>query len=131
VAGDGIASLHFGAMGGVSPTDTGPGGILGNMLRDGLVMPFSFVGTTLFLLAIFMTGVTLATGLSWLTLMDRTGALTLDLVGRLQTRFGHMREEKAARQLRQQRSEAVKEEQELKKTRTPPRRWRRCRARSR
>jgi S-DNA-T family DNA segregation ATPase FtsK/SpoIIIE len=121
VAGDGIASLHFGATGGVSPTDTGPGGILGNMLRDGLVTPFSFVGTTLFLLAIFMTGVTLATGLSWLTLMDRTGALTLDLVGRLQTRFGHMREEKAARQLRQQRSEAVKEEQELKKTRTPPR----------
>jgi len=121
LAGDGIASLHFSSAEGVFPTDSGPGGILGNVLRSSLVAPFSSNGATLFLLALFMTGVTLATGLSWLSLMDRVGRITLELAGRTRILFGQLREQNAARQLRQQRSEAVREEQELKKTRVPPR----------
>ena len=121
LAGDGIASLHFGSADEAFPTDSGPGGILGNVLSGSLVAPFSFIGASLFLLALFMTGVTLATGLSWLTLMDRVGRVTVEFAGRLHGWFGQLREQNAARQLRQQRSEAVKEEQELKKTRIPPR----------
>jgi S-DNA-T family DNA segregation ATPase FtsK/SpoIIIE len=121
MAGDGIASLHFGSADQTFPTDSGPGGILGNVLSGSLTAPFSFIGATLFMLALFMTGITLATGLSWLTLMDRVGRVTVELAGRLQELLGQLREQNAARQLRQQRSEAVKEEQELKKTRVPPR----------
>jgi S-DNA-T family DNA segregation ATPase FtsK/SpoIIIE len=121
LAGDGIASLHFGTAVEALPTDSGPGGILGNVLSGSLVAPFSFIGATLFLLALFMTGVTLATGLSWLALMDRVGRATVELASRAQTVFGRLREQNTARQLRLQRSEAVKEEQELKKTRVPPR----------
>jgi S-DNA-T family DNA segregation ATPase FtsK/SpoIIIE len=40
---------------------------------------FGPLGTTLLLLAFFLTGVTLFTGLSWLWLMDLTGRYTLDL----------------------------------------------------
>ena len=62
MAGCGLATLHFG-----SPTELplNPGGILGEVVGSTLVAPFSFVGATLFLLALFLTGVTLFTGLSW------------------------------------------------------------------
>ncbi|MBK9130859.1 MAG: DNA translocase FtsK 4TM domain-containing protein [Gammaproteobacteria bacterium] len=121
LAGDGIAALHFGLGHDPHPTDSGPGGILGSVLSTSLITPFSFIGTTLFLLALFMTGVTLATGLSWFALMDRVGAATMSLAGRLQDLIGQWREQQSVRELRQQRSEAVREEQELKKTRVPPR----------
>ncbi|MGE0371772.1 MAG: DNA translocase FtsK [Gammaproteobacteria bacterium] len=121
LAGDGIATLHFGPAHEAFPTDSGPGGILGSVLSGSLIAPFSFIGTTLFLLALFMTGITLATGLSWFALMDRLGAAAMDLAGRLQDYIAEWREENSVRQLRLQRSEAVKEEQELKKTRIPPR----------
>ncbi len=121
LAGDGIAALHFGLGHDPHPTDSGPGGILGSVLSGSLIAPFSFIGATLFLLALFMTGVTLTTGLSWFTLMDRVGAVTMTLAGRAQELVSQWREQRSARELRQQRSEAVKEEKELKKTRVPPR----------
>ncbi|MBK8162202.1 MAG: DNA translocase FtsK 4TM domain-containing protein [Gammaproteobacteria bacterium] len=121
LAGDGIATLHFGSAQEAYPTDSGPGGILGSVLSGSLIAPFSFIGTTLFLLALFMTGITLATGLSWFALMDRLGAAAMGVAGRLQDYIAERREENTVRQLRLHRSEAVKEEQELKKTRVPPR----------
>lgn len=53
------------------------GGLLGNIVSKGLVMLFSFIGATLFLLAFLFSGITLATGLSWFTVLDKTGQFTL------------------------------------------------------
>ncbi len=76
-AGCGLASLHLGVPAGYLTGSAG--GILGDIAGSSLVGAFSFVGGTLFLLALFLAGVTLATGLSWLGLLDLVGKLTLDL----------------------------------------------------
>jgi len=55
----------------------GYGGILGAMVAKGLVSLFNFVGAILFLLASFLVSMTLATGISWLNVIDNTGRMTL------------------------------------------------------
>jgi DNA segregation ATPase FtsK/SpoIIIE and related proteins len=77
-AGTGLASLHFDSAGSLPE---GAGGILGDVTGQPLVGTFSFLGATLFLLALLLASVTLLTGLSWFGLMDTMGRLTLTLLG--------------------------------------------------
>lgn len=72
MAGCGLSSLH-----GYSNASLYSGGYIGAGVSQGLVSLFSFMGATLLLLASLFCGVTLATGLSWLIVMDKTGRLTL------------------------------------------------------
>ena len=75
-AGTAISSMHF-----LHPAVQLPyyaGGILGSVIAEQLQQWFSFVGTTLILLTFFLIGITLFTGLSWLSLMDRIGALVVN-----------------------------------------------------
>ncbi len=67
IAGSGLAHLHM-----TAPTalPAGEGGILGQLVGGGLMKGFGFLGASLFLLALFLVAVTLATGLSWFRLMD-------------------------------------------------------------
>ncbi len=76
-AGGALATLHFGA-----PTELplNAGGILGEVVGNRLMELFSFVGATLLLVALFLTGVTLFTGLSWIWLADVVGGWTLAFV---------------------------------------------------
>lgn len=67
----GLASLHFTAHG--PNAAFASGGWVGTGVGLGLSTAFSFVGATLFLLAFFLSGVTLFTGISWLRLMDAVG----------------------------------------------------------
>jgi S-DNA-T family DNA segregation ATPase FtsK/SpoIIIE len=67
----GLAVMHFSGWTEGLPFSTG--GLLGDIVGKGLVSAFSFTGATIFLLALFLAGVTLFTGLSWLRLMDETG----------------------------------------------------------
>jgi S-DNA-T family DNA segregation ATPase FtsK/SpoIIIE len=53
------------------------GGLVGDILSTGLVPYFSQVGTTLLLLCFFCTGFTLLSGVSWLTIVDKLGALVI------------------------------------------------------
>lgn len=76
--GSGLATLHFSDPGSL-PLDSG--GIFGSLMSYGLVGVFNALGGTLFLLILFLTGFTLLTGLSWLSLMDTTGRYTLRLLG--------------------------------------------------
>src|SRR5690606_10812816 len=55
VAGCGLATLHFTGIEGTLPANAG--GILGDIVSSALVTPFSFIGTTLFLIALFLTGI--------------------------------------------------------------------------
>ncbi len=70
-----LAELHHG--GGVSGLPNGVGGILGSAVGGSVASAFSYVGSTLILLAVFLFGVTVFTDLSWLGLMDKTGRLSL------------------------------------------------------
>ncbi|HFD79436.1 MAG TPA: DNA translocase FtsK [Gammaproteobacteria bacterium] len=119
--GCGLATLHFSAAAGSLPLDAG--GVFGNLVGRNLEALFSFMGATLFLLALFLTGVTLFTGLSWLSLMDWTGKLTLQGIDWSLERLAAWKEAFASRRARREREEKVeakKEKQKLAK-RKPPR----------
>ena len=115
-AGCGLATLHFG-----SPTELplNAGGILGDVIGSGLVASFSFLGATLFLLALFLTGVTLFTGLSWLWLMDVVGRLSLEFASLTRSWVGAMREKWAAHKVKKDRQTTVKAEAKKVEQRKP------------
>lgn len=58
------------------------GGLVGDIMSTALVPNFSLVGTTLLLLCFFCTGFTLVSGISWLSIVDKLGAITI-LIGKL------------------------------------------------
>ena len=118
-AGCGLATLHIIAPTEALPAD--PGGILGDLMKSMLVTPFSFIGATLFLLTLFLVGITLTTGLSWFALMDRTGALTLHGLSRLRMAYWHVRDTWQGRRARLMRSDAIKEEKTRKQMSQPVR----------
>ncbi len=118
-AGAGLAFLHFDFRDAVLPLNAG--GILGDVVGRGLVSAFSFLGATLFLLALFLSGVTLFTGLSWLRVMDAVGNWTLGAGSRLRGMLSQVRESLLARRARQQRERVVKTEKAKVAKRPPPR----------
>ena len=79
IGGCGLARLHFLAGSGLPYEVRGAGGILGDAIGSGLLPVLGLTGCTLVLLAVFLIGITLFTGFSWLTAMDITGRLTLRL----------------------------------------------------
>ncbi len=120
-SGCGLATLHFHIEPGTLPLDAG--GVFGNLVGNNLAALFSFLGATLFLLALFLTGVTLFTGLSWLSLMDWTGKMTLLGVALAGEQFTQLRANIEARRARLEREETVAAKQEKFKSvpRKPPR----------
>jgi len=116
-AGCGLASLHFQA--GVLPLDAG--GVLGNVIGGNLAGALSHLGSTLFLLALFLTGATLFTGVSWLTVMDVTGRATLRLVALALALWDRLRDHVEGMRARRRRETQVVEVREKARTRTPPR----------
>jgi len=117
-AGCGLATLHFADR---APLPVDAGGILGNVIGSGLVGVFSSLGATLFLLALFLTGVTLFTSLSWVGLMDATGRWTLLLAARALGTVSWCRERWRARRARIEREEQVESEREKRERRKKPR----------
>ena len=53
------------------------GGVVGDVVASMLMPNFNFIGTILLLLCGLSTGLTLATGISWVTVADELGALTM------------------------------------------------------
>ena len=117
--GCGLATLHFAAS--TSSLPTNPGGILGDLVSSGLIHAVSSLGATLFLLALFLAGVTLFTSLSWLGVMDATGRLTLASIDLLRNTWDTLSVRREGRRARLQREEVVKVEQKRTEARPPPR----------
>ena len=100
VAGSGLAQMHFN---GPSQLPAQAGGVLGALIGGSLTRGFGFLGATLFLLALFLIAVTLATGLSWFKVMDAIGRGLLTLVGWIRDRSRRADDWTAARQARVER----------------------------
>jgi len=117
VASCGLTTLHWqpGAL------RQSAGGVVGSVVGGGLVAGLDFLGATLVMLAAWMAGLSLAFGVSWLTIMDRLGALTWAAIGRLRTRSAAARDAAEGRERRQARKEAMESEQKKSATRAPPR----------
>ena len=116
--GCGLATLHRQAHGAL-PLDAG--GIFGNLIGDNLANAFSPLGATVFLLALFLTGFTLFTGLSWLTVMDTTGRYTLLVVSYFHALVRRGRDLYHGYRARKAREVQVRAERARKRTRKPPR----------
>lgn len=119
VGGAGLASMHFSAI--LFPLPLTAGGLLGNVIAQGLVAAFSFLGATLLLLSLFLTGFSLFSGMSWLWLMDATGGVSLNIWNGLLARIEFFRETRAGRKARKARQETVKIEKKKAETRAKPR----------
>jgi S-DNA-T family DNA segregation ATPase FtsK/SpoIIIE len=75
LSGTGLASLHFTEFVGQLPATSG--GILGQAVSAAALSAFNPIGSTLILLALFLSGLTVFTGISWLKLMDFIGMCVL------------------------------------------------------
>ncbi len=71
------------------------GGVIGDVIRDSMLPFFNYTGTTLFLLAALLTGITLFTGISWLTVIDLIGATAVAGVFWLRDKFLQRQQNKA------------------------------------
>ncbi len=76
LSGAALVHLHLAGLGGVLPLDGG--GILGAMTGSTLLGLFNLPGSTLILFTLFLVGISICTGLSWIGLVDATGRVTLN-----------------------------------------------------
>jgi len=81
ISGSAIFYLHILRLQVELPGSTG--GVLGQEVGDALLIVLGNSGATLLLLAIFLAGITLFTGLSWIALLDLVGKFTLLSCNRL------------------------------------------------
>ena len=75
ISGSAIFYLHILRLQVELPGSTG--GVLGQEIGDALLIVLGNSGATLLLLAVFLAGITLFTGLSWIALLDFVGKFTL------------------------------------------------------
>jgi S-DNA-T family DNA segregation ATPase FtsK/SpoIIIE len=97
------------------------GGILGQLVGHSLFRGFGPVGGNLFLLALLLVSITLATGLSWLAVMDRIGQGVLALGPLFRRRTQQASDWQQARAMRGEREEVRKFDSELRAKRPPVR----------
>ncbi|TVS16847.1 MAG: DNA translocase FtsK [Gammaproteobacteria bacterium] len=114
-----LADLHIAAVGVDLPS--GSGGILGWWLADGTHATLGLTGGTLLMLAIFLLGITLFTGLSWFALAEAIGegamALVVAVRDRVQAMANARRERVAARAEQRRRRQRIEVEVERKQSR--------------
>jgi len=87
----------------------GAGGVLGELVGNGFIPIFGASGTTLLLLAVLLTGITLFTGLSWLLIIDKLGAVALYVMTHIARWLKETKEAFASKQAKQKRAETFKE----------------------
>jgi S-DNA-T family DNA segregation ATPase FtsK/SpoIIIE len=76
----GLASLHLRVMPGTVPDAGTAGGLVGVHVSQFLIRAFGVTGGHLFMAALLLAGVMLATGVSWLTILDEVGSVTLKVL---------------------------------------------------
>lgn len=117
-----LASLHFVTEQGILPLDGG--GILGRWIGDGMASALGVLGSTLLLLSIFLAGITVFTGLSWISLMDLIGDSLLKSFEFIQSKvraYLELREEKKEGEIaRETREKAVQADTKKKQSRKQP-----------
>ncbi len=121
LAGTAIAGLNFNDPA-VQPSYTS-GGVFGSIVGDALFHAFNALGTTLILLALFLTGFTLFTGLSWFRLMEQIGEKVLNGMSFISTRWQEFKERRSEKkeyeEKKETRKKAIEVAKEKRETRTP------------
>jgi len=97
------------------------GGVLGNVVGEGLSEVFNTLGATVIMVALLLTGITLFTQLSWLGLMDTTGRYTLETLARLRALGRRLMLHAVGRKARQERETLIETEKQKIAGRPKPR----------
>ena len=117
ISGCALSSLHFSVAPGAMPLDAG--GILGQIAGNYFSQGLGFVGATVMHLALFLAGLTLFTGLSWLALIDNVGKYTLLLIEKLIDRYYLMRDKVEGSRNRSEREQVFQVQQKRQEKRKP------------
>ncbi|MBS0456377.1 MAG: DNA translocase FtsK 4TM domain-containing protein [Proteobacteria bacterium] len=121
IATTGLGSLRFGTA--IARMTAGGGGILGNTVAHGLRGSFGEFGANLFLSALLLAAITLATGISWIAVMDAIGRGVVGSLHFLGTVFGrsvqHADEWQHARAAKVEREAVRREDSERRAKREP------------
>lgn len=112
LGGCGLAWGHIQAGASLPHEVRGAGGILGDAFGSALFAIGGHLGSTLVLLFLFITGITLYTGFSWLRFMDRVGHKTLLWISLARNFMNDFKVHSQGRQARREREVVIKEEQE-------------------
>ncbi len=122
IGGAGLATRYFS-----DPSDQPSylsGGVIGELFEHSLTANFSPSGSSLFLIVLFLIGVTLFTGLSWFRVMDKLGAWTLHAtqwsVATLMSKREQWQNDRAIASAREEREQIVQVERERLKERKAP-----------
>ncbi len=118
MASTGLSYMHLMPPAGTMPA--GGGGVIGDVIASPLREITGLLGSTLFLFAMTLVGITLFTGLSWFHVMDVTGRITLNLVDWVVGSVVSMRDWFAGRRARAKRDEVRKTDQVKRKGRQAP-----------
>jgi S-DNA-T family DNA segregation ATPase FtsK/SpoIIIE len=110
----GLAHLHTMPPAGSMPARGG--GIIGAQVATPLAEVAGLLGSTLFLLALLLVGLTLFAGISWFRVMDATGKYTLQGIAWLSGSLADMRDWLAGRRAKAQRVEVRKADEVRQKT---------------
>ncbi len=116
IGGTGLSYLHFHRFDASLPAKTG--GVLGDWIGSLFTSAIGPFGSTLFLLALFLVGVSVFTHISWFVVMERIGAAVLEGVLRLRSIPNKVHEKQAGQQAKEVREQEV--EKERKKSRQRP-----------
>src|SRR5262245_17328254 len=103
----GLATLHW-SPGVLRET---AGGVVGQFVGEGLAHNLNFLGSTLLMLAGWMAGVSLAFGVSWLTIVDRIGATIWNGVAWIRARRSVARDVAVGVEAKKARVEAARVEE--------------------
>jgi S-DNA-T family DNA segregation ATPase FtsK/SpoIIIE len=117
ISGCALASLHFSVAVNSLPLDAG--GILGQIAGNYFSQGLGFVGATVMYLALFLSGLTLFTGLSWLALVDNLGKYTLLAIDKLIDRYYLLRDRVEGKRNRSERKQMFQVQKQKQVSRKP------------
>jgi S-DNA-T family DNA segregation ATPase FtsK/SpoIIIE len=117
ISGCALSSIHFSVEPGTMPLDAG--GILGQIAGNYFSQGLGFIGATVLHLALFLSGLTLFSGLSWLALIDNVGKYTLLLLDGLLDRYYLMRDKAEGNRNRSERDQVFQVQQKKLEKRKP------------
>ena len=103
--------VHF------APSDVAGGGIVGELFGHAIIAACGHLGGVLVMLAMFFSGLTLGTGVSWLRVMDLVGGWTLKLHAHALVAGEWLLDRWQAARLRRDRAQSALEEQIRQETR--------------
>ncbi len=115
VTGCGLAHLH----GDTAGMPFSGGGIIGEVFGSSVLSGFGMIGASMIQTAVFLAGITLFTGWSWIGLMDKVGKGLLRLLAFLAAKWEQFGDWKAGRKAQSEREVVRRQDAEIQQHREP------------